>query len=147
MTFADGLRLVQRRGEAMQAAADATPSGMVSVLALEQAKVEELCASRPAEWDSADRQSSLSRQQRGFRPSQRPATRLEPLVAEAGGRTVRLAVAGAFHTPLMKPADEALAEVFAAVPLQPPRVPVWSNVTAQPHTDPEEIRDAAACGR
>src|SRR5437762_566715 len=44
MTFADGLRLVQKRGEAMQAAADATPSGMVSVLGLDQSKVEELCA-------------------------------------------------------------------------------------------------------
>src|SRR5271155_4954310 len=44
MTFADGLRLVQKRGEAMQAAADAAPSGMVSVLGLDQTKVEELCA-------------------------------------------------------------------------------------------------------
>jgi [acyl-carrier-protein] S-malonyltransferase len=40
----------------------------------------------------------------------------------------------------MKPAGEAMAEVFASVPLAPPRLPVWSNVTAQPHGDPEEIR-------
>ncbi len=66
--------------------------------------------------------------------------RLEALAAEAGGRTVRLAVAGAFHTPLMKPADEAMAEVFASVPLTAPRLPVWSNVTAGPHDGPEEIR-------
>src|SRR5439155_22221721 len=53
---------------------------------------------------------------------------------------IRLAVAGAFHTALMKPADEALAAALAGVPIRPPRIPVWSNVDAQPHTDPGEIR-------
>ena len=65
---------------------------------------------------------------------------MERLVQEKGGRTVRLAVAGAFHTNLMKPADEALAAALAEIPIQAPRVPVWSNVDARPHTDPEEIR-------
>jgi len=50
-------------------------------------------------------------------------------------------VAGAFHTPLMKPADDRLAEALAGVEVRPPRVPVWSNVDARPHTDPAEIRD------
>ena len=54
---------------------------------------------------------------------------------------MRLAVAGAFHTPLMKPADETLAAALAGVEIRPPRVPVWSNVDAKPHTDPAEIRD------
>jgi [acyl-carrier-protein] S-malonyltransferase len=139
LTFAEGLRLVQRRGEAMQAAADLTPSGMVSVLTLEQAKVEELCA--------AARQDEILQIANYLCPGNYAVSghrsacdRLEPLVAEAGGRTVRLAVAGAFHTPLMKPADEAMAEVFASVPLAPPRPPVWSNVTAQPHGSPDETR-------
>jgi [acyl-carrier-protein] S-malonyltransferase len=139
LTFTEGLRLVQRRGEVMQAAADLTPSGMVSVLTLEQAKVEELCA--------AVRQNDILQIANYLCPGNYAVSghrsacdRLEALVAEAGGRTVRLAVAGAFHTPLMKPADEAMAEVFAAVPLTPPRVPVWSNVTAQPHGSPEETR-------
>ena len=139
LTFGEGLRLVQRRGEAMQAAADRTPSGMVSVLMLEQAKVEELCA--------AARQDEVLQIANFLCPGnyavsgQRSACdRLEPLVSAAGGRAVRLAVAGAFHTPLMKPAEEALAELFATVPLTSPRLPVWSNVTAQPHGSPEEIR-------
>jgi [acyl-carrier-protein] S-malonyltransferase len=55
-------------------------------------------------------------------------------------RTVRLAVAGAFHTPLMKPADQAVAEVLDQVELRSPRVPVWSNVDAQPHVDPVEMK-------
>jgi [acyl-carrier-protein] S-malonyltransferase len=49
-------------------------------------------------------------------------------------------VAGAFHTDLMKPADEQLAAVLAEVDIRAPRIPVWSNVDAQPHTDPDEIR-------
>jgi [acyl-carrier-protein] S-malonyltransferase len=139
LTFREGLRLVQRRGEAMQAAADLTPSGMVSVLLLEQSRVEELCA--------AVRQNEILQVANLLCPGniavsghRSACDRLEARVAEAGGRTVRLAVAGAFHTPLMKPADAAMAEVFATVPLQTPRVPVWSNVTAQPHGTPEEIR-------
>lgn len=139
LTFSEGLRLVQRRGEAMQAAADRTPSGMVSVLILEQAKVEELCA--------AARQNEVLQIANFLCPGNYAVSghrsaceRLEPLVSEAGGRAVRLAVAGAFHTPLMKPAEEALAEAFASAPLTSPRLQVWSNVTAQPHGSPEEIR-------
>ena len=139
LTFCEGLRLVKRRGEAMQAASDLTPSGMVSVLTLEQTRVEELCA--------AARQNEILQIANYLCPGNYAVSghrtaceRLESAATEAGGRTVRLAVAGAFHTPLMKPADEAMAEVFATVPLQSPRVPVWSNVTAQPHGTPDETR-------
>jgi [acyl-carrier-protein] S-malonyltransferase len=55
-------------------------------------------------------------------------------------KTIRLAVAGAFHTDIMKPADQALAAALEMVPLKAPRLPVWSNVDAQRHTDPTEIR-------
>src|SRR5262249_8590659 len=55
-------------------------------------------------------------------------------------KTIQLAVAGAFHTSIMKPADEHLAKAPAQVEIRPPQIPVWSNVDAQPHTDPEEIR-------
>jgi [acyl-carrier-protein] S-malonyltransferase len=55
-------------------------------------------------------------------------------------KAIRLAVAGAFHTDIMKPADERLREALEAVAIRPPRVPVWSNVDARPHTEPAEIR-------
>jgi [acyl-carrier-protein] S-malonyltransferase len=55
-------------------------------------------------------------------------------------KTIRLAVAGAFHTDIMKPADQQLADTLQKVTLHPARVPVWSNVDAQPHSQPEEIR-------
>src|SRR5438309_239516 len=55
-------------------------------------------------------------------------------------KTIWLAVAGAFHTDLMKPADAALANALERVQLRPARLPIWSNVDAQPHTEPAEIR-------
>jgi [acyl-carrier-protein] S-malonyltransferase len=139
LSFQDGLRVVQLRGEAMQAASEANPSGMVSVLGLELPVIEELCAT--ARKDGVMQVANL------LCPGnivvsghQSACAEIERLVQEKGGRTIRLAVAGAFHTDLMKPADHKLAEALAEVPIKPPRVPVWSNVDAHSHTDPEEIR-------
>ena len=63
------------------------------------------------------------------------------MIDEAGGRAVPLAVAGAFHTEIMQPADARLAEVLAGVPLKKPEIPTVSNVDARPHDDPDEIRE------
>lgn len=139
MSFSGGLRIVRRRGEAMQAAADATPSAMLSVLGLEVPRVEELCA--------AARQAGTLQVANLLCPGNTVVSgdregcdRFQRLAEEAGARTVRLAVAGAFHTPLMKPADQQLAGVLSEIEIRPPRLPVWSNVDALPHHDPEEIR-------
>jgi [acyl-carrier-protein] S-malonyltransferase len=139
LSFPDGVRLVQRRGEAMQAAADATSSGMVSILGLELPVVEELC--------SGARQFGVMQVANLLCPGnivvsgqQAACAEMERLVQEKGGRTIPLVVAGAFHTDLMKPADQVLAAVLAEIPIQTPRIPIWSNVDARAHTDPEEIR-------
>jgi [acyl-carrier-protein] S-malonyltransferase len=139
LNFRDGLRVVQRRGEAMQAASDATPSSMVSVLGLEQAQVEELCA-RARSAGSIEIANLLCPSNIVVSGSRAACDTVERLAGEVGARIVRLAVAGAFHTDLMKPADAALADALAGVALVPPRIPVWSNVDARPHTEPEEIR-------
>jgi [acyl-carrier-protein] S-malonyltransferase len=61
--------------------------------------------------------------------------------AEAFGlRAIPLKVAGAFHSPLMQTAADALAEVLTQTSIAPPRIPVFSNVTAQPHADVDTIR-------
>src|SRR5262249_34459450 len=66
---------------------------------------------------------------------------LESLAPEMGAmKTIRLAVAGAFHTTIMKPADEKLAAALSGCQLQKARISVWSNVDAAPHTEPDEIR-------
>ncbi len=139
LSFRDGLKLVQRRGEAMQAAADATPSGMVSILGLEREKVEEL-RDRARAAGPIEVANLLCPGNVVLSGSKAACAAAERLAEEAGARAVRLAVAGAFHTDLMRPADEKLAAALAEVGLKPPRVPVWSNVDAAPHTDPEEIR-------
>jgi [acyl-carrier-protein] S-malonyltransferase len=129
LSFTDGLKLVQKRGQAMQAAADATPSGMVSVLGLDADKVAELCKKV---------QSAGNIVVSGTKAACAEVERLAP---EMGAmKTIRLAVAGAFHTEIMKPADQTLANALSGVKLQAPRIPVWSNVDAQPHSDPDDIR-------
>jgi [acyl-carrier-protein] S-malonyltransferase len=139
MSFRDGLTVVHRRGEAMQAAADATPSGMISVLGLEPAPLEQLCR-QAAALGMVRIANYLCPGNLVVSGTKAACDEMERLVGAAGARTVRLAVAGAFHTDIMKPADEALAGALAGVTIQPPRIPVWSNVDARPHTDPEEIR-------
>jgi [acyl-carrier-protein] S-malonyltransferase len=140
MTFDAGLAVVQARGRAMQAAAEATPSGMVGVLGLEVSDIEVLLseARSAGKLDIANYLCPGNTVLSGALPA---IERLEQLAVEKGGiRTIRLTVAGAFHTDLMKPADARLAEALAATTITPPVVPVWSNVDAQPHIDPAEIR-------
>jgi [acyl-carrier-protein] S-malonyltransferase len=140
ISFEDALRIVQLRGKAMQEASDATPSGMVSALLIDQEKVEELCEEASSE--------GLIRLANFLCPgnivvsgSKAACKKFVTLVDEAGGKPMPLAVAGAFHTEIMKPADEKLAEALAGIQLNSPRIPVVSNVDAKPHEDLEEIRD------
>jgi [acyl-carrier-protein] S-malonyltransferase len=139
MSFADGLAVVRERGRAMQAAAEATPSGMVSALLLEPAVVEVVVAEAKATgriWTAnylCPGNTVLSGEVEAINAA-------EKLIEAKSGKPIRLAVAGAFHTEIMKPADEQLAAVLAKVNLQAPKIPVWSNVDAKPHTDPAEIK-------
>ncbi|MEX0703422.1 MAG: ACP S-malonyltransferase [Planctomycetales bacterium] len=140
LSFEDGLRVVQRRGEAMQAAADATPSGMVSVLLLDRPVVEEV----RREAGSAGRlwlANYLCPGNVVLSGENAACERAAEVAAEKGGRAVPLAVAGAFHTEIMRPADLRLAEALAGVAVAKPEIPVVSNVDASVHEDADEIRD------
>jgi [acyl-carrier-protein] S-malonyltransferase len=139
LSFRDGLGVVRRRGEAMQAASDANPGAMVSVLGPDEAAVRDL-RERARGGDVLELANYLCPGNTVLSGGRAACEAVERLAESAGGRAVRLAVAGAFHTTLMKPADEAVARALAEVELRPPRVPVWSNVDAAPHTDPEAIR-------
>jgi len=141
MDFADGLRIVKQRGEAMQAAADATPSGMVSILGLEQTKVEEVCAKARAH-GTVSIANLLGPGNIVVSGDKAALAAVEPLATEAGAmKCIPLAVAGAFHTEIMRPADEELAKALSQAELRPGRIPVWSNVDGQPHTDPAEMKE------
>jgi [acyl-carrier-protein] S-malonyltransferase len=140
MDFETGLRIVRRRGEVMQAAAIASPSGMASVLGLDAAKIDELCAQLSPTgriWKA----NLLGPGNIVVSGDKSAIEQVETVALELGAsRVIPLAVAGAFHTPLMHPADEQLAEVLAAAEMRSPRIPVYSNVDAAPHNDPSDVR-------
>ena len=141
MSFEDGLRVVQERGLAMQAAAELTQSGMVSVVGLETEQVESIVEHVLQEGEILQLANYLCPGNIVVSGHSEACARIEGPASEAGARMVMpLAVAGAFHTPLMQPAVERLTAVLENVTLQSPRLPVVSNVDAQAHTDPEEIR-------
>ena len=140
MDFDDGLMLVQRRGAAMQDAADATPSGMVGILGLEQVEVEALCE-KARNGEILKIANLLCPQNIVISGSLRACERAAEMAQSFGAmKAVPLAVAGAFHTEIMRPADQQCAEALADVPMHKPRLPVISNVDALPHDDPETIR-------
>jgi [acyl-carrier-protein] S-malonyltransferase len=140
MDFEDGLMLVQRRGAAMQAAADATPSGMVSVLGLERVDVEALCE-KARNGEILKIANYLCPGNIVISGTLAACERAAEMARRQGAmKAVPLAVAGAFHTEIMRPADQRCAEALAQVPMRRPRIPVISNVDAVCHDDPEEIR-------
>ncbi len=140
MEFEDGLALVQRRGAAMQEAADATPSGMVSVLGLEQVEVAALCE-KARQGEILEIANLLCPATIVISGSQGACERAAEMAQSFGAmKAVPVAVAGAFHTKIMRPADQRCAEALADVPMRKPRIPVVANIDARPHDDPEEIR-------
>jgi [acyl-carrier-protein] S-malonyltransferase len=140
LSFEDGLRVVQSRGEAMQGASDATPSGMVSLLLMDGEKVEAVC--REASSAGLIRIANYLCPGNIVLSGEKTAcARAAELAQQAGGKAVALAVAGAFHTEIMNPAVARLSAALAGVTIRRPSLPVYSNVDALPHQDPAEICD------
>jgi [acyl-carrier-protein] S-malonyltransferase len=140
MEFEEGLMVVQQRGAAMQEASDRTPSGMVTILGLERVQVEALCE-KARQDDILEIANLLAPDTIVISGTNAACERAAELALAMGAmKVVPLAVAGAFHTRIMHPADQRLAEVLSQVRLRRPRIPVISNVDARPHEDPEEIR-------
>lgn len=140
MEFEDGLTLVQKRGAAMQEAADATPSGMVSILGLERVEVEALCDKARGD-DVLEIANLLCPGNIAISGTNAACERAAEMAQSFGAmKAMPLAVAGAFHTQIMQPTVERLAEALADVPMHRAKIPVVSNCDARPHDDPEEIR-------
>lgn len=138
LSFEEGLKLVSARAHAMQKACEARPSTMAAVLALPDEKVEALCAEvddivAPANYNCPG-QVVISGTMEGIDAA------CEKMLAAGAKRALKLKVGGAFHSPLMQPAQEELAEAIANAVFQTPVCPVYQNVDAKPHTDPEEIK-------
>jgi len=142
MSFEDGLRVVQERGRAMQDASDSVASEMVSILGLEADKIQQVCDEARGGGEVLQIANYLCPGNIVVSGHKTACERVAELAIKAGAmKTIPLAVAGAFHTPLMQPAVERLKKALSSVTLHKPRMPVISNVDAHPHDTPEEIRD------
>ena len=139
LSFEDGLRLVSARAQAMQKACEKTPSTMAAVLALPDAKVEELCASVtegvvvPANYNCPG-QIVISGSIEGVDAA------CAKMLEAGAKRALKLKVGGAFHSPRMEPARAELADAIAHTDFHAPKCPVYQNVNAEPQTDPETIK-------
>lgn len=142
ISFADGVRLVRVRGEAMTAAGERAPGGMAAILNLEPEVLAELCAEASAATggvvqvanDNCPGQVVISGDSTALEKA------MELAKARGAKRALRLAVSIAAHSPLMQPGVEHYRRAVDATPMQPPRVPIISNITARPLPDVAAIR-------
>jgi [acyl-carrier-protein] S-malonyltransferase len=139
LSFEDGLRLVSQRAFAMQQACELADGTMAAVLGMEDAVVEAICAGITQEIVVAANYNSpgqlvISGSRAGIELA------VEKLEEAGAKRVIVLAVGGAFHSPLMKPAQDVLSKAIHATTFQAPVCPIYQNVHAQPVTDPESIR-------
>ncbi|WP_027387594.1 ACP S-malonyltransferase [Chryseobacterium gregarium] len=138
LSFTDGLKLVSERAKAMQAACDANPSSMAAILGLDDAKVEEICASIsgivvPANYNCPG-QLVISGETSAVEEA---CVKMK----EAGAkRALLLPVNGAFHSPLMQPAQERLAAAIEQTKFRKATIPIYQNITTTSVSDPDEIK-------
>lgn len=138
LAFEDGLLLVYKRAMAMQKACELQPSTMAAILGLEDAVVEEVCQTTEGIVVAANYNCPGQLVISGATAAVEAAC--ETLKQRGARRALLLPVGGAFHSPLMEPAREELAEAIAATPFNTPICPVYQNVTTTAVTDPEEIK-------
>jgi [acyl-carrier-protein] S-malonyltransferase len=138
LSFNDGLILVSKRAMAMQKACEKTPSTMAAIIGSEDSVIEEVCASItdivvPANYNCPG-QVVISGTNEGIDKA------IELLKEKGVKRAIKLAVGGAFHSPLMEPARLELEEAIKSTDFHKPVCPVYQNVDAQPSRDPEIIK-------
>ncbi|KIA89919.1 ACP S-malonyltransferase [Kaistella jeonii] len=138
LSFEDGLRLVSARAKAMQEACDANPSSMAAILGLPDEKVEEICAQIegivvPANYNCPG-QLVISGETAAVEMA------CEKLKEAGAKRALMLPVNGAFHSPLMQPAQEKLSAAIQNTKFRKAMIPVYQNITTTAVLDPEEIK-------
>ena len=135
LSFEDGLRVVRRRGQLMQAACEATRGGMAAIIGLDEIATREVCKEVGVELANLNCPGQIVIS--GAADKMERAC--EAAKAKGARKAIPLQVAGAYHSALMATARDGLAGVLDKVHFHEPKVPVISNVTAQPHGDPAEI--------
>lgn len=137
LNFADGLRLVQERALAMQEACDRAPGTMAAILGQSDEEVEAACAAVsevvvPANYN-APGQLVISGSVAGVQA-------VVDHFSAQGGKAILLPVGGAFHSPLMQPAQDQLEAAIENTTFGSPKCPIYQNITAEPETDPARIK-------
>ncbi len=138
LDWEDGLRLVALRANEMHKCCEAVPGTMAAVIKLADDVIESVCAEIegvvPANYNSPG-QVVISGEVSAIELA------CEKMKEAGAKRALPLSVSGAFHSPLMEPAREALGKAIEATPFRVPRCPIYQNVTALPSTDPAVIKD------
>ena len=142
LSFEDGLKLVYARALAMQKACEAAPSTMAAVIGLDDKSIEAICAETTAEGNGVVVPANYNC------PGQLVISgnievvnaACDKLKAAGAKRALVLPVGGAFHSPLMQPAQEELQKAIESTEFHTPRCPIYQNVDAQAHTDAAEIK-------
>ena len=138
LNFEDGLRLVSKRATAMQKACERQPGTMAAVLRLEDEVVEKICKETPGIVVAANYNCPGQLVISGEVDAINDAC--ERLKAAGARRAMVLPVGGAFHSPLMQPAEEELASAIKATSFATPKCPIYQNVTASAVNNADEIK-------
>lgn len=138
LSLEDGLKLVSVRANAMEAACNASKGTMAAIVGLEDENIEAICRDIedvvvPANYNCPG-QLVISGSEKGIDSA------IEKLTAEGAKRAIKIAVGGAFHSPLMSPAQEELEKAINDTEFSSPNIPIYQNVSAKPTTDPAEIK-------
>ncbi|MCA9898891.1 MAG: ACP S-malonyltransferase [Ardenticatenaceae bacterium] len=142
LSFADGLSLVRKRGELMKAAGEQEPGAMAAILALDIPTVQQICEQASNDSGAVQVANDNCPGQVVISGDEDALMRAMTLAEEAKARkVVKLPITIAAHSRLMASAAEAFAQAVDATPIQAPSVPVIANVTAQPLTTPDQIRE------
>lgn len=142
LRFADAVKLVRRRGELMQMASKAKPSSMTSILGLGEEQCRQACKEASSKGIvsvanlNSPGQVVISGEIAALEEAEKNCTKL------GARRAIRLQVAGAFHSEVMRPAAEGLAQELTQIDIREPGIPFLSNVTGDELKNPEQIRKA-----
>ena len=141
LSFEDGLRLVYARAMAMQKACEMAPSTMAAIIALPDETIEQICEEVSTDGNVVVPANYNCPGQVVISGNIEAVKTACAKLKEAGAkRALPLAVSGAFHSPCMEPARQELAAAIEQTEFKEPICPVYQNVDALPHTDPEEIK-------
>ena len=135
--FSDAVRLVRERGRLMHEAGQTRPGGMAAIIGLDEATLEEIC------WETGAQIANFNCSAQIVISGTREALARSMDLAKTRGarRVVPLQVSGAFHSELMQPAVEGMTRAISEVEFRPPEVPIVANSTAQPLTQPGEVKE------